>query len=780
YVDSVDSFGFTPLHYATWADRKSVMMLLVGFDADIIARSQVLHKALYNLPPGSTPLHIACLMGDLDRVKLLLRAYYETTADLLPSQTALLNTAERRRRARSHPDPRFILTRTQKLPFHIAARAGHRHLLDWLDPSIPLMFLLGGEEGETAAPGGPGEGQQQQQQQGAGGLVALVGVSRLTVIAAKALHRALVASLDSAEEDIRRHEAAAAAAAARRRRREERRLAKEAAAAAAAAALKQGKNTLPGANVDTGSTGLGGRLRRLLAARGRQEGEGGGGGSGAAAAAAGRESGGFGWRPWRSRTVRRGRKKATGAPAGVAAAVAEPVAAPATLSTALGNSSQRSPRRRRRRSATGVTGRVAAPTGVAAATTTTVAQSADGVESLGDGGDGVAAVYGSNESAVEPSQPPEALQPPGPPSGIGILNTNLRLRIFRSSNSQRQQQQRSSRSEREDGAGSSTAADGLDGSSQPAGPSAATAAAAAAPPAAGNVGGGGGTAVLGSPTGVADGSGGSGGGGGLALSLTRTVLQRLYRVSSSRQSNGAATWDAAQAQQLNERLMRAGITIPDGPDEAVAYFTLQQELPQRNAAAASQAAEAAASNPGGPLFDSEPDLAPEPNPDQDLLSPALSAADPLPIRSAGASRAPSCRTSFQLPGTAAGATSGSGSGSRRPSSGLIPPSVLPPGQRRRSRSSLSDDGGGAAAATVAAGGTSSSEERQPQPRQHAAAAAAAAVDDLPLLSDHPGEMETAVAAATVAAAGGSDITHGTTVTAAAAGEGAGGNGRTTA
>ncbi|PNH08723.1 hypothetical protein TSOC_004713 [Tetrabaena socialis] len=107
---------------------------------------QLPHPDYFNLPAGSTALHISCLMGDLDRVKLLLRAFYETAADLLPSQTAMMATVERRRRARSHPDPRLILTRTQRLAFHVAARCGHRHLLDWLDPSVPLMFLFGGEE----------------------------------------------------------------------------------------------------------------------------------------------------------------------------------------------------------------------------------------------------------------------------------------------------------------------------------------------------------------------------------------------------------------------------------------------------------------------------------------------------------------------------------------------------------------------------------------------------------------------------------------------------------
>ena len=47
---------------------------------------------------------------------------YETAADLLPSQTAMMGTLERRQRARSHPDPRLILTRSQRLPFHLAAR----------------------------------------------------------------------------------------------------------------------------------------------------------------------------------------------------------------------------------------------------------------------------------------------------------------------------------------------------------------------------------------------------------------------------------------------------------------------------------------------------------------------------------------------------------------------------------------------------------------------------------------------------------------------------------
>ncbi|GIL60125.1 hypothetical protein Vafri_14752, partial [Volvox africanus] len=54
------------------------------------------------------------------------------------------------------------------------------------------------------------------------------------------------------------------------------------------------------------------------------------------------------------------------------------------------------------------------------------------------------------------------------------------------------------------------------------------------------------------------------------------TMQRLYRGSLRRQSSGSTSSDPAQA-QLNERLNRAGIIIPEGPDVAVAYFTPGRE-----------------------------------------------------------------------------------------------------------------------------------------------------------------------------------------------------------
>ncbi|GLC35007.1 hypothetical protein PLESTM_000268700 [Pleodorina starrii] len=570
FVDSVDMFGFTPLHYATWANRKSAMMVLIGFDANIITRSAVLHTDLYSLPAGSTPLHIACLLGDLDRVKMLLRAYYETAADLLPSQTALLGSVERRRRARSHPDPRLILTRTQRLPFHIAARAGHRELLDWLDPSVPLMFLFGGEDAEGGAAGAGGQG---------GGMAALVGVSRLTVIAARALHQALLASLDAAAADISRHQEEQAA---RRRRREERRMARE--AEAAAQSLKQGKEPPP--------DGIRSRIRRLIE---RASKDGGGAATAAAAAPGGPAGGGgggrgsgrveevgeaggsseapkAGWRPWRGRGARRVRRKVT------SSGTADPTAAAAAAGADGGQQQQqhsaasRSPRRRRRRSAMGAAGRGAtvggggAAAAVAQVVMTAAAPGEDGDVSSSSSDDDDVGAEGSRGSrgGLSPKQPEAQQAPPPPPppppraSGSGALNGSLRLRLFRSSASQLNSQQLQPPQHRPSNAGGR-----LEGPLE--GPPAAAAGAVTAASGGGGTADGGGS-VAASPV----------GGGGLAASLTRTMLQRLYRGSLRRQGSGSADSDPAQA-QLNERLNRAGITIPEGPDEEAAYFTPGRE-----------------------------------------------------------------------------------------------------------------------------------------------------------------------------------------------------------
>ena len=121
---------------------------------------------------------------------------FESTADMLPG---MLMTLERQRRRQLHPDPRLMLTRSGRLPYHIAVQYGQRAVLEWLDPSTPLMFLLAGSDGLVAGTGGE---QISLSGGGGGGALAVVGVPRLTVVAANALHAKLMAELGLAEVEM--------------------------------------------------------------------------------------------------------------------------------------------------------------------------------------------------------------------------------------------------------------------------------------------------------------------------------------------------------------------------------------------------------------------------------------------------------------------------------------------------------------------------------------------------------------------------------------------------
>jgi hypothetical protein len=106
-------------------------------------------------------------------VKALLKAYVEVAGDMMPgsaSNASGSNSPTRRR------DPRAFRNQYGKLPYHLAMRRGHFHLTDWLDPSVPLRWLLTGEELEMSSEFGP---------------------PRLAVIAASVLHHKLMQQLDT-------------------------------------------------------------------------------------------------------------------------------------------------------------------------------------------------------------------------------------------------------------------------------------------------------------------------------------------------------------------------------------------------------------------------------------------------------------------------------------------------------------------------------------------------------------------------------------------------------
>lgn len=193
YINCVDVYGWTSLHYAVYDANEACTIALLSQSANLIARTLICHDKYPTMPPGVTALHVAAVQGNQAMITLLLRSYYENSADLLPSHAnSMVETNERHRRANTHPDPRLILTRTGRLPYHLALRFGHTQVLEWLDPSIPLMFLLSGSDEPSSAQAGEGRG----------GLVNVVGVPRLTVLAASALHLALMNDLRRVEKEI--------------------------------------------------------------------------------------------------------------------------------------------------------------------------------------------------------------------------------------------------------------------------------------------------------------------------------------------------------------------------------------------------------------------------------------------------------------------------------------------------------------------------------------------------------------------------------------------------
>eukprot|EP00798_Chlamydomonas_sp_ICE-L_P031424 gene31424-6599_t len=220
YVDAPDVLGWVPLHYAAYKGNMAVVAVLLSSGADYVTRTIApsyrhpdMDSGDSSLPSGVTALHLAARTSNLELVKLILRAHYEASADLIPSVTAMQTAADRNRRRRtsadlilsvtamqtaadrnrrrrSHPDPRLVVTRTNQLAYHIAL---HRVspspiLLEWLDPTVSLMFLFSGEGGTRGGALLLGEDSYQ----------AVATVPRLVLLAAKALHQLLQTQLNEA------------------------------------------------------------------------------------------------------------------------------------------------------------------------------------------------------------------------------------------------------------------------------------------------------------------------------------------------------------------------------------------------------------------------------------------------------------------------------------------------------------------------------------------------------------------------------------------------------
>lgn len=75
YPNSMDLWGATAMHHATWTGQHAVVSALMACDAGLIPRTLRICPEWPSLPPGVTPLHLAAHRGSLLMVKHLLRAY---------------------------------------------------------------------------------------------------------------------------------------------------------------------------------------------------------------------------------------------------------------------------------------------------------------------------------------------------------------------------------------------------------------------------------------------------------------------------------------------------------------------------------------------------------------------------------------------------------------------------------------------------------------------------------------------------------------------------------
>lgn len=173
-VNVASTSGLTPLHYACFLENAEMVRVLLNFGADINVQAEYPDGEWLSLDTGDTPMHCAAINGNLGIVRLLLKTYIERNGPVLPSgapQPARELTQQQR-------DPRAFRNEYGRLPYHLAMRGGHTFLAEWLDPSVPVRYLLSGEEFDSLDGFGP---------------------ARLAVIAASVLHTKLLGELDNVE-----------------------------------------------------------------------------------------------------------------------------------------------------------------------------------------------------------------------------------------------------------------------------------------------------------------------------------------------------------------------------------------------------------------------------------------------------------------------------------------------------------------------------------------------------------------------------------------------------
>lgn len=175
YIDQRSFGGLTALHFAAVAGNLECVQLLLKFGAATMVRTD--GEAFIGddyLTPGSSPLHVAVLVGNMAVAHAILQAHAELMSAAGPA------TGDRRRRpweGHSRTDIRSVRNAHRRLAFHLARERGMRSMQLLVDPRINVDVALD---------------QVRDAQQG-------LGAKRLSSICSHVLQKHLLAWLDEYE-----------------------------------------------------------------------------------------------------------------------------------------------------------------------------------------------------------------------------------------------------------------------------------------------------------------------------------------------------------------------------------------------------------------------------------------------------------------------------------------------------------------------------------------------------------------------------------------------------
>lgn len=140
FIDQRSFGGLTALHFAVVSQNLDcVQILLENGAASMVKTDGEAFIGDSYLTPGSSPLHVAALVGSLPIAHAILQNHAELMSAAGPA------TGERRRRpweGHSRTDIRSMRNSHRRLPFHIARERGRRFLQHLLDPRVNVDVAL--------------------------------------------------------------------------------------------------------------------------------------------------------------------------------------------------------------------------------------------------------------------------------------------------------------------------------------------------------------------------------------------------------------------------------------------------------------------------------------------------------------------------------------------------------------------------------------------------------------------------------------------------------------